>query len=85
MPTKKRPDISFEVEGYFPVGSVSQLLKIDPRKWDREWRFWFKCDRLYEARQTLRAGKYLCHRTCPLSYTDLRIVRIDKKGRTVIK
>lgn len=85
MPTKQRDNVHFEIEGYFPKGPMSKLLQTDPSTWEREWRLWHTVNTLFDARATLRTGKYLCHRTCPLSYTQLRLIRIDKKGRRVVK
>lgn len=79
------PERRYDIEGYFPVEPVSQLLKTDPSTWEREWRLWhWTIDRL-EAKMTKRAGEYLCHRTCPISYTKLRIVSVTPKARTVLK
>lgn len=85
MPTKKRDGVFFEIEGYFPVGSVAELRRIDPSKWERRWKLWHLVDNLFDARRTKATGMLLAHRTCPISYTLLRIVRVDKKGRKVVK
>lgn len=82
---KAKAGIHYEIEGYYPVGNPAGLKGIDPKLWRREWRHWHTTPVLAEARATLRTGKYLCHRTCPLSYTMLRIVRVDQRGRKVIK
>lgn len=85
MPTKVRKNVHYEIEAYLPIGSVAALKLTDPRQWERDWKLWHKVDNLFDARATRRAGMYLTNRTCPISYTDLRIVRIDKNGRKVVK
>lgn len=77
--------VRYEIEGLYPVGPVAWLMKQDPASWNRDWRRWHWTTDLREARQTMRTGLYLCHRTCPISYTRLRLVRVDAKGRKVIK
>lgn len=74
----------YEIEGLYPMGTVSQLLSTDPSQWDREWRLWHWTPSKYEAKMTLRAGNYLRHRTCPISYIRLRVVRVTKHTRKVI-
>jgi hypothetical protein len=85
MATKPKAGVHYEIEGYYPIGHFAALKRIEPSKWQRSWKLWHSTLDLFEARQTLRAGNYLCHRTCPISYTMLRLVRVDKKGRKVIK
>jgi hypothetical protein len=84
-PSKKKAGVTYEIEGYFPVGHVAALMRTDPSKWTRGWKLWHSTPILLEARNTLRAGNYLCHRTCPISYSMLRIVRVTEKERKVIK
>lgn len=85
MPTKRRKDVHFEIEGYFPIGHVAALMRTDPTKWERDWKLWHRTENLFDARRTKKTGMMLAHRTCPISYTLLRIVRVDKNGRKVIK
>lgn len=75
----------FEIEGYYPIGLVGWLKRTEPSKWERDWKVWHSTPDLREARQTMRAGKYLCHRTCPISYSLLRLVRVSKSNRKVIR
>jgi len=82
--TDKVP-IRYEIEGYYPIGLVSVLMRTDPSQWERDWKVWHHTNDLRSARITLRAGNHLCHRTCPISYSRLRLVRIDKQGRKVVK
>lgn len=79
------PETRYEIEGYYPVGSIAQLKATDPVTWERAWKLWHWTTVLLEARMTLRAGNYLRHRTCPISYTMLRLVRVTSRGRTIIK
>jgi hypothetical protein len=79
------PEERYEIEGYYPIGSVAELKAKDPSTWEREWRLWHWTADRYEAKMTKRAGMYLCHRTCPISYTQLRIVRVTPNYRRVMK
>lgn len=77
--------VLYEIQGYYPAAHFSWLRKQDPRQWHREWRVWHTTRDIREARETMRAGKYLCHRTCPISYSMLRIVQVTSQGRKVLK
>jgi hypothetical protein len=82
---KPKGEVRYEIEGYYPVGHVAALLRMDPSDWQRDWKMWHWTTDLREARQTMRAGNYLRHRTCPLSYTMLRIVQVTTQGRKIVK
>jgi hypothetical protein len=86
MSRKSKKVSHYEIEGNFPVGHVMALQRQHPSQWHRDWRCWHQEVHLRDARNTLRAGSYLKHRTCPISYSELRLVAVSHDGtRTVIK
>lgn len=85
MAKKPKTPVRYEIEGLYPIGHVAMLMKTDPSTWERDWKTWHFCFDKTEAFNTMRAGRYLCHATCPISYTRLRLVQVSSQGRKVLK